>query len=206
MATLSYSVLASLDGYVEDSSGRFDWAAPDEEVHAFVNELERPVGTYLYGRRMYETMATWETLPLDGQPDAMRDFAEIWRAADKVVYSRTLEDVSTARTRLERELDLAAVRKLKARAGRDVTIGGAELAGQTLAAGLVDELRLFLVPVVVGGGTSAFGSAGGLRLELLDERRFEHGTVYLRYAVESTGVVTATGAGSRRARRDPEAG
>jgi len=185
MARLIYSALASLDGFIADEHGNFDWAAPSEEVHAFVNELERPVGTYLYGRRMYEMMAPWETLPLDGQPDAMRDFAEIWRAADKVVYSRTLDDVSTARTRLERELDLAAVRELKARAERDVTIGGAELAGQTLAAGLVDELQLFLVPVTVGGGTSAFGPDGGLRLELLDERRFENGTVYLRYAVGS---------------------
>ncbi|HET7172115.1 MAG TPA: dihydrofolate reductase family protein [Gaiellales bacterium] len=185
MARLIYSALASLDGFIADEHGNFDWAAPGEEVHAFVNELERPVGTYLYGRRMYEMMAPWETLPLAGQPDAMRDFAEIWRAADKIVYSRTLEDVSTARTRLERRLDLAAVRELKARAERDITIGGPELAGQTLAARLVDELQLFLIPVVVGGGTSAFGSTGGLRLDLLDERRFENGTVHLRYAVGS---------------------
>ena len=185
MARLIYSALASLDGFIADEDGNFDWAAPGAAVHAFVNELERPIGTYLYGRRMYEMMAPWETLSLEGEPAVMRDFAEIWRAADKIVYSRTLADVRTARTRLERELDLAAVRELKARAERDITVGGADLAGQTLAAGVVDELQLFLVPVVVGSGTSAFGSTARLRLDLLDERRFENGTVYLRYAVRS---------------------
>jgi dihydrofolate reductase len=191
MARLSYSAIASLDGFVADEDGNFDWAAPGEEMHAFVNELERPVGTYLYGRRMYETMAAWERLPPEVESAAMRDFAEIWRAADKIVYSRTLDEVSTARTRLERDLDAAAVRELKAQAERDISIGGPGIAGQALAAGLVDELQLFLVPVVVGGGTSAFGSASGLRLGLLQERRFEDGTVFLRYA-----VLKARGAGS----------
>jgi dihydrofolate reductase len=191
MARLSYSAIASLDGFVADEDGNFDWAAPGEEMHAFVNELERPVGTYLYGRRMYETMAAWERLPPEVESAAMRDFAEIWRAADKIVYSRTLDEVSTARTRLERDLDAAAVRELKAKAERDISIGGPGIAGQALAAGLVDELQLFLVPVVVGGGTSAFGSASGLRLGLLQERRFEDGTVFLRYA-----VLKARGAGS----------
>jgi dihydrofolate reductase len=182
MARLIYSAIASLDGYVADEDGNFDWAAPDEEVHAFVNDLERPVGTYLYGRRMYETMAVWETMALDDEPPAVRDFAEIWRTADKVVYSRTLAGASTTRTRIEREFDAGAVRGMKERAAADIGVGGAELGGQALAAGLVDELQLFLVPVVVGGGKSAFGSALGLRLGLLDERRFRNGTVYLRYA------------------------
>ena len=183
MAKLSYSAIASLDGYVADADGRFDWAAPDEEVHAFVNDLERPAGTYLYGRRMYETMAVWETMPLDDEPAVMRDYAQIWRGADKIVYSRTLEDVSTSRTRLERELDPGAVRELKARAERDITIGGPELAGQALAAGLVDEVQLFLTPVLVGGGRHAFGPAAAARLELRAERRFANGTVFLHYAV-----------------------
>lgn len=183
MAKLIYSAIASLDGYVADADGTFGWAAPDEEVHAFVNDLERPVGTYLIGRRMYETMAVWDSMPLDGEPDVMRDFAAIWRAADKIVYSRTLADVSTARTRLEPEFDAGAVRELKARANRPIAVGGAELAGQALSAGLVDELQLFLVPVAVGAGTPALGSTAGLRLDLLDERRFGNGTVYLRYAV-----------------------
>jgi dihydrofolate reductase len=181
VAKLIYSAIASLDGYVADEAGEFDWAAPDEEVHAFVNELERPAGTYLYGRRMYEVMAAWETMPLAGQPPAMRDFAEIWRAADKIVYSRTLEAASTARTRIDREFDPDAVRQLKATAGRDLTIGGPELAGQALGAGLVDELQLFFVPVVVGGGKQALPDKIRLELELLDERRFGDGTVYLRY-------------------------
>jgi dihydrofolate reductase len=181
VAKLNYSAIASLDGYVADEAGEFDWAAPDEEVHAFVNELERPAGTYLYGRRMYEVMAAWETLPLAEQPPAMRDFAEIWRAADKIVYSRTLETAATARTRIEREFDPDAVRQLKATAGSDLSIGGPELAGHALAAGLVDELQLFLVPVIVGGGKRALPDDVRLELELLDERRFRDGTVYLRY-------------------------
>jgi dihydrofolate reductase len=183
MAQLIYSALASLDGFTADADGNFDWAAPGEEVHAFVNDLERPVGTHLYGRRMYETMAVWETMALEDEPPVMHDYAGIWRAADKIVYSRTLAAVSTSRTRLEREFDAGAVRELKARTERPVSIGGPELAGQALAAGLVDEVQLFLVPVVVGGGTPAFSPGVALRLDLLDERRFGNGTVYLHHAV-----------------------
>jgi len=178
---LIYSALASLDGYIEDVQGRFDWAAPDEEVHAFVNELERPIGTHLYGRRMYDTMAVWETM--DDPAPVMRDYAEIWRAANKIVYSRTLPDVSTPRTRLEREFDPVAVAGLKASAGHDMSIGGPELAAHAIAAGLVDELQLFLVPVAVGAGKRALPLDAALRLELLDERRFAGGTVYLRYRI-----------------------
>jgi dihydrofolate reductase len=181
MAKLIYSALASLDGYIEDEHGKFDWAAPDEEVHRFVNDLERPVGTYLYGRRMYETMVVWETMDFD-EP-ATRDFAELWRAADKVVYSRTLETVSSARTRLEREFDGDAVRQLKASSEHDLSVGGSELAAEAIRAGLVDELSLFLVPVVVGGGKRAIPEGVRTNLELLDERRFGNGTVYLSYGV-----------------------
>jgi dihydrofolate reductase len=179
---LVYSAIASLDGYVVDAEGNFDWAAPDEEVHAFVNELERPIGTYLYGRRMYETMVFWEDAErVAGEPAAMREFSEIWRAADKVVYSRTLESVSSARTRLERDFDPEAVRQMKA--GGDLSVGGAELAAQALHAGLVDEIQLLLTPVVVGGGTRALPDGLRLSLELLDERRFDSGVVYVRYRV-----------------------
>ena len=182
MANLIYSAIASLDGYVEDAGGRFEWAAPDEEVHAFVNELERPVGTYLYGRRMYEVMAGWETADTsEAAPAVARDFARIWQAADKVVYSRTLREPSTARTRIEREFDPEAVRGLKAAADRDLTIGGAELAGQALAARLVDELQLFLVPALVGGGTRALPAVARRELELLEARVFAGGAAYLRY-------------------------
>jgi dihydrofolate reductase len=187
VAKLIYSAIASLDGYVADRDGNFDWAAPDAEVHAFVNDLERPIGTYLYGRRMYETMAVWETL--DDPAPEMRDFARLWRAADKVVYSRTLDAVSTPRTRLERELMPAAVRALVAGAARDVTIGGPTLAGAALAAGLVDEIQLFLNPIAVGGGTPALPHDVRVDLELLDQRRFGNGVVYLSYRVgrASTG-------------------
>jgi dihydrofolate reductase len=184
MAKLIYSAIASLDGYVEDDQGKFDWAAPDEEVHAFVNDLERPIGTYLYGRRMYETMVFWETVSTDAdQPAVVRDYAEPWRAAEKVVYSRTLQAVSSARTRIERDLDLEAVRQLKETCDADITIGGAELAGQALAMGLVDECHLLLAPIVVGGGKRALPADVRAQLELLDERRFESGVVYLRYRV-----------------------
>jgi len=176
---LIYAMIASLDGYVEDESGRFDWAAPDEEVHAFVNELERPIGTYLYGRRMYETMVAWETM--DDEHPVMRDFAELWRAAEKIVYSRSLESASSARTRVEHDFDAAAVRRLKESAQGDVGIGGPELAGQAIAAGLVDECHLILVPVLVGGGKRAFPDGVRVDLELLDERSFAGGAVYLRY-------------------------
>ena len=184
MANLIYSAIASLDGFTADSNGDFEWAAPDEEVHAFVNDKERPVGTYLYGRRMYETMVYWETASTgDDQPTVMRDYARIWQAADKVVYSSTLDAVSSARTRLEREFDPDAVRRLKKAAERDVTVGGPGLAAHALAAGLVDECHLFLNPLVVGGGTRALPAGLHLELELLDEHRFGNGVVYLRYRV-----------------------
>jgi dihydrofolate reductase len=182
MAKLIYSAIASLDGYIADEDGNFDWAAPDEEVHAFVNDLERPVGTYLYGRRMYETMVFWETAhTFADQRPVMQDFAEIWQAADKVVYSRTLAAVSSARTRIERDFDPEAVRQLKASAGRDLTVGGPHLAAEAIRAGLVDEYQLFLTPFVVGGGNQALPNNIRLKLELLDERRFGGGVVYLRY-------------------------
>ncbi len=183
MARLIYSTISSLDGYVADADGNFDWAAPDEEVHAFVNELERPVGTCLYGRRMYETMVFWETVDTGSEPQVMRDFAEIWRAADKVVYSRTLGEVSSERTRLEREFEPDAVRELVASASRDVAIGGAELAGDALKAGLVDECQMFLAPVVVGAGKRSLPEGVFARAELLDQHRFASGFVYLRYNV-----------------------
>jgi dihydrofolate reductase len=181
MADLIYGALASLDGYVEDEDGKFDWAEPDEEVHSFVNELERPVGTYLYGRRMYETMAVWETMPLDEQPGYIRDYAELWRDSDKIVYSRTLHGPSTSRTRIERDFDADAVRRLKDEAERDLAVGGAELAGQALRAGLVDELHLVLAPVLVGGGKRAFPDDVRQPLELVGERRFDSGFVHLHY-------------------------
>jgi len=184
MIKLIYSPIASLDGYVEDEQGKFDWAAPDDEVHAFVNELERPIGTYLYGRRMYETMVSWETVSGGAdQPAAIRDFAEIWRAAEKIVFSRTLQTVASARTHIERTFDPDAVRRLKGAAGADITIGGAELAGQAFAAGLVDELHLFLGPIIVGGGKRALHDDIRIPLALLDERRFRNGVVHLHYRV-----------------------
>jgi len=182
MARLIYSAIASADGYIEDADGRFEWAAPDEELLRFVNELERPAGTYLYGRRMYQTMLYWETAgQVPSQPPSVQDFARIWRAADKIVFSTTLASASSARTRIERTFDPAMVRQLKRAAGRDMTIGGADLAGQALAAGLVDELQLFLVPATVGGGKPALPAGVRLDLELLDTRRFASGAVYLRY-------------------------
>ena len=182
MAKLIYSAIASLDGYVADEDGDFRWAEPDEEVHAFVNDLERPVGTHLYGRRMYEVMVSWETAhTVPGRPPVERDFAEIWQAADKIVYSTTLATVSSARTRIERAFDPEAVRQLKASARGDLTVGGPHLAAQAFRAGLVDECHLFLAPVVVGGGNQALPDRVRLELDLLDERRFGTGMVYLRY-------------------------
>jgi dihydrofolate reductase len=183
MAKLIYSAIASLDGYVADEDGKFDWAEPDEEAHAFVNDLSRPVGTFLLGRRMYEVLVAWETLSLADQPAVMQDFAEIWRAADKIVYSRTLETASSARTQIEREFDAEAVRQLKARAERDLAVGGPELAAQAFEAGLVDECHLVLAPIVVGGGTQALPENVRLELELLDERRFGNGMAYLGYRI-----------------------
>jgi dihydrofolate reductase len=184
MAKLIYAAIASLDGYTEDPSGAFDWSAPDHEVHAFVNELERPIGTYLYGRRMYETMVFWETAPTSGDDDpAFHDYAAIWQAADKVVYSTTLASPASARTRVERAFAPEAVRQLKAEAGRDISIGGPALAAQALAAGLVDECHLLLSPIVVGGGKPALPDGLRVGLELLDERRFANGVVHLHYRV-----------------------
>jgi dihydrofolate reductase len=182
MAKLIYSAITSLDGYVADENGNFDWAAPDAEVHAFVNDLERPVGTYLYGRRMYEVMRYWETAPTAGDvPSVTSDYAEIWQAADKIVFSKTLEEVSTTRTRIEHHFDPEAIRQLKASAERDITVGGPELAAHAIKAGLVDELHVFLTPVVVGGGTRALPGGVRVQLELLDERRFGGGVVHLHY-------------------------
>jgi dihydrofolate reductase len=187
MAKLIYSAITSLDGYIEDAEGKFDWAEPDEEVHTFVNDLERSVGTYLYGRRMYETMVFWESPPdLAAQPTVVQDFAEIWQQADKIVYSKTLHTLRSAKTRIEPEFDPDAIVQLKETAARDLTVGGAALAAQAIDAGLVDEYHLFLVPVVVGGGKRSLpGNRVRLNLELLDERRFRNGTVYLYYRIQS---------------------
>lgn len=182
MASLIYSTTASLDGYIADEDGKFDWAEPDEEVHTFINDLGRPVGTYLLGRRMYEVLAYWDDPPaLDEQPSFVQEFAEIWRAADKVVYSRTLETARTARTRIERDFDAEAIRQLKAQSDHDVTVGGPDLAAQAIRAGLVDDYQLFVVPVVVGAGKQALPRDGRIELELVDERRFRNGTVFLHY-------------------------
>ena len=187
MAKLIYTAIASLDGYVADEDGKFGWAEPDEEVHRFVNDLERPVGTYLYGRRMYEVLVAWEALDVADEPAYIRDFAEIWRAADKIVYSRTLETPASVRTRIEQDFDPDAVRKLKESAVRDLAIGGPKLAAQAFATGLIDECHLFVAPAVVGGGTRALPDGVRLSLELLDQRRFRGGMVYLRYRVTPTG-------------------
>ena len=182
MAKLIYTALSSLDGYIEDAEGKFDWAAPDREVHAFVNDLTRSVGTYLYGRRMYEVMSAWETMStLPDQPPAIRDFAQIWQAADKVVYSRTLRTPSTARTRIEPEFDPEAVRRMKESVERDIGTGGSDLAGQLARAGLVDEYHLFLAPSIVGGGKPALPRDVRIDLELTDHRRFDSGMVFLHY-------------------------
>lgn len=182
MAKLIYAAITSLDGYVADAKGNFDWAEPDEEVFTFVNDLERPVGTYLFGRRMYEVMVYWETFPTTAnQSPVERDFAELWQAADKIVFSTTLESVSSARTRIERDFDSEAVRQWKATAVRDITVSGPELAAQAIKAGLVDECHLFLTPIVVGGGKQALPNDAHLKLELLDERRFDNGVMHLHY-------------------------
>jgi dihydrofolate reductase len=178
-AKLIYSAITSLDGYVADEDGKFDWAQPDEQVHSFVNDLERSVGTYLYGRRMYEVMVAWETIT--DQSPVIQDYAEIWRAADKIVYSKSLEAVSSARTRLERDFDPEAVRQLKAQAGHDISVGGPDLAAQAIEAGLVEAFHLFLSPIVVGGGKQSLPDNVRLQLELLDERRFGNGVVHLHY-------------------------
>lgn len=186
MGKLIYSALTSLDGYIEDRTGNFEWAAPDEEVHHFINDLERTVGTALYGRRMYETMMVWETDPsFTADSPFLLDYARIWQAADKIVYSRTLTAVATTRTRLEREFDPDAIRQLKATTARDLSIGGPDLAAHAFRAGLVDEYHLFLNPIIVGGGKLALPDNIHLELALLAERRFDSGVVYLRYGIRS---------------------
>jgi len=186
MAKLIYSAIASADGYVEDAAGSFDWAAPDEELLRFVNDLERPVGTHLYGRRMYETMRYWETAHLvPGQPSSVQEFTGIWQAAEKIVFSTTLPSVLSARTRIERNFDPGMIRQLKSATEHDMTVGGAGLAGQAIKAGLVDELQLVLVPIVVGGGKRALPNGARSDLELLDTQRFASGAVYLRYRAKS---------------------
>jgi dihydrofolate reductase len=184
MARLIYVTNTTLDGYVEDEDGRFDWFKPDDEFFAAINDLERPIGTYLYGRRMYETMVVWETMSIG--PDelaGMRDFAELWRVADKVIFSRTLQTVTSAKTRIEPEFAVDVVRRLKEDSASDLTVGGAQLAGQAIAAGLVDECHLFVHPLLFGGGKRALPDNVRARLRLLDERRFQSGVVHLHYAV-----------------------
>ncbi len=184
MANLIYSAIASLDGYIEDMEGRFDWAMPDEDVHRFINDLERSAGTYIYGRRMYETMMVWETDPgLAAESPLLRDFAETWQAANKIVYSRTLETISTRKTQLERTFDPEVIRQLKAASVDDIVIGGPGLAAHAFRSGLIDEYQLFLTPVIVGGGKSALPDNVRLEFELLEERRFGNGMVFLRYRI-----------------------
>ena len=182
MAALIYSAITSLDGCIEDDEGKFDWSAPDDEVHAFVNDLERPIGTYLYGRRMYETMVFWETAhELVDEPEVIHDFARLWQAADKVVYSKTLVAARSARTRIERDFDPESVRTMKATAGRALTVGGPHLAAEALRAGLVDELHMLVVPVVVGGGNKSLPDGVRMKLDLVDQRAFRSGVVHLHY-------------------------
>ncbi len=181
MGQLIYTGIASLDGYVADRDGNFSWSEPDREVHTFVNDLERDVRTYLYGRRMYQVMSAWETLGTTSELDYIQDYARIWQGADKVVYSSTLTVASTAKTRIERTFDPNAVRELKDATSTSISISGPTLAAAALRAGLVDECRLFLNPVAVGGGRRFLPDGLNLRLELLDERTFGNGVVYLRY-------------------------
>jgi dihydrofolate reductase len=186
VARLVYTAITSLDGYVADADGNFDWAEPSEEVHAFVNDLERPIRTYLYGRRLYEVMVAWETMPnLAGQPAVIQDYAKIWQAADKIVYSRTLHATSSVRTRIERDFDPEAIRRMKAESASDISVGGPTLAASAIKAELVDEYHLFLHPIVVGGGTQALPDHVRVKLELLDERRFAGGAVHLHYRAKA---------------------
>lgn len=184
MARLIYSALCSLDGYIADADGSFVWAAPDEEVHAVVNDLERSIGTFLLGRRMYEVLVAWETMDTVDEPGPIKDFAEIWRAADKIVYSRSLQTASSARTRIERTFEPDAIRQLKETGDRDLGVGGPELATHAFRAGLVDEIHLFLSPIVVGGGTRALPDGVRVGLDLEAERRFGNGTVLLHYRTD----------------------
>jgi dihydrofolate reductase len=183
MARLQYAAITSLDGYVADEEGNFDWAAPSEEVHAFVNDLVRPIGTNLYGRRMYEVLIAWERPEevFDELTPIIEDYAAIWQAADKVVYSTTLQEVSSARTRIERAFDPAAVAAMKASADRDLSVSGPALAAQAITAGLVDDYHHVVNPVIVGGGNPWLPDGGRVDLELVDEHRFADGVVYLHY-------------------------
>jgi dihydrofolate reductase len=185
MAKLIYSALESLDGYIADRDGKFDWGEPDEEVHTFLNDLMRTIGTYLYGRRMYEVMVAWETLELADQPPHMQEFADMWRQADKIVYSKTLEAASSAKTRLERDFDPDAVRRMKVAERRDLAVAGPTLAAQAFQAALVDECQLFIAPIVVGGGIQSLPDNVRRKLELLDDRRFGNGMIYLRYGART---------------------
>jgi dihydrofolate reductase len=181
MAKLIYSVITSLDGYVADEDGNFDWSAPDEEVHAFVNDRERSIGSYLYGRRLYDVMVAWETLDTSDEPAVAKDYAQIWRDAEKIVYSTTLDMVRSARTRIEREFNPDVVRRMKEGADRDISVGGPHLAAQAITAGLVDEMHMFVSPIALGGGNQALPDHVRWPLELVDERRFRNGVVHLHY-------------------------
>jgi dihydrofolate reductase len=183
MAKLIYVTNTSLDGYIEDRNGAFDWGAPDEEYFSFINDVERSVGTYLYGRRMYETMVYWETAPLSDQPPWIVNFTRVWRAADKVVFSKTLASASSDRTSLQREFDVEAILRMKAGETQDLTVGGADLAAQAFGAGLVDECHLFFWPVVLGGGKCAFPMKVRLDLQLLNERHSRSGVAHLHYRI-----------------------
>jgi dihydrofolate reductase len=188
MGKLIYSMITSLDGFVSDTAGNFGWSAPEQEVHEFINEQSRSIGTNLYGRRMYETMVYWETAhTAPEQPPFIVEYARIWQASDKIVYSTTLDEVASARTRIERTYDPDVVRKLKVESDLDIAVAGPQLAAQAVRAGLVDEYQLFIGPAIVGGGNPFFPNDIRIDLELRDERRFNNGVVYLRYAVENRG-------------------
>jgi dihydrofolate reductase len=185
MGKLIYSMITSLDGYVSDRDGNFGWGAPEQESHEFVSELSRGIGTYLYGRRMYETMVYWETADtLPDQPPFIQEYARIWQGTEKVVYSTTLHEVSSERTRIEPTFDADAVRALKAASELDITVDGPQLAAHAIKAGLVDEYQLYVGPAIVGGGNRFFPDDVSVDLELLDERRFTNGVLYLRYAAK----------------------
>jgi len=186
MASLIYSTIMSLDGYVADAQGNFDWAEPDEQVHSLINDLQRSIGTYLLGRKMYEVLIAWDNADaLANAPTYMQDFAKMWQAVDKVIYSQTLDSVSSARARIERNFDPRAVQQMKIQVDADISVGGPSLADHAFKAGLVDECHFFVAPVVIGGGTQALPNNVRLPLRLLDERRFESGMVYLRYRKET---------------------
>lgn len=181
MSKLIYSAITSLDGYVADESGTFDWAMPDEEVHAFINDLERPIGTYLYGRKMYETMVVWSTMNVENEPDCMRDYAQIWKAADKIVYSKTLKKVSSSKTFIKTNFEPQDIKRLKQSSTSDLAIGGPQIAAEAIKAGLVDEYHQFIAPVIIGSGNAWLPDNVRINLELVDQKRFPNGFIYLRY-------------------------